>query len=73
MTSSFPVVPIDTTGINVVTIDTTKKRGRPVSGSAMTQAERDRRHRAKKAFLRAAANLRAAGLIPQQVLNECLH
>lgn len=69
MMASLTVVPIGTTGINVAPIGTTKiSRGRPATGCAMSQSDRDRRCRAKKRFLRACAELSAAGLDPLAVL-----
>jgi hypothetical protein len=56
--------------ISVAAIAPTKKRGRPSTGCALSQADRDRRYRAKKRFIAAAQELATAGLDPAKILRE---
>lgn len=55
-------------GNSVAEIAPTKKRGRPSTGHAMTQAQRDQRYRAKKRFKACARELTMLGLDPLAIL-----
>lgn len=50
----------------------TKKRGRPVSGCAVSHAERNRKYRAKRQLVAAVLKARRAGLDVEACLREWL-
>ena len=67
-TSNQPSSPAPDYDNSVADVPDTKRPGRPKTGFAMTQAQRDARYRAKKRFQKVCQELRAAGLSPLDLL-----
>lgn len=71
MNNQITVAPIDATQNELRSGSTaTKKRGRPPQLFALSQADRDKRYRLKKRFIRLCSEMRMFGLDPAAIMRK---